>query len=186
MPNICAGENFMVLLKGERVYLRPLETDDMKDFFHWINNPEAVGEFDTFGITEWSEVEKIFKEPKGANEFTILIIEKNKEKSKVGLAVHYLSHPIMRNIEIGFQIWDPKERNKGYATEAVKLLVEYLFLTKNIQRVQATTHVLNKPAQHVLEKCGFVKEGQLREALFTNGEFHDVYIYGLTRKEWRR
>jgi len=176
----------MVLLKGEKVHLRPLEPEDMKDFFYSLNNPEAVGEFDAFGITEWSEVEKLFKESKDAHEFTILIIEENMEKSKIGLAVHYLSHPIMRNIEIGFQIWNPKERSKGYATEAVKLLVEYLFLTKNIQRIQATTHVSNKPAQRVLEKCGFTREGQLREALFTNGEFHDFYIYGITRKEWKR
>lgn len=71
----------MVLLKGEKVHLRPLEPDDMKDFFYNVNNPEAVGEFDAFGITEWSEVEKLFKEPKGPHEFTMLIIEENMGKS---------------------------------------------------------------------------------------------------------
>ena len=80
----------------------------------------------------------------------------------------------------------PKERNKGYATEAVKLLVDYLFSTHNIARIQATTHVMNKPAQRVLEKCGFAKEGKLRKALFTGGKFADVFIYGITREKWKR
>ena len=176
----------MTLLKGETVRLRPIEPDDMKDIFHWVNNPEAVGEFDVFHVASWAEVEKWFKKAGGPHQFSTLVIEKNKDESKIGLVLHYLSHPIMRNIEIGFQIWDPKERNRGYATEAVKLLVDYLFSTSNIARIQATTHVLNKPAQRVLEKCGFIREGKLREALFTGGKFADVYIYGITRKKWKQ
>ncbi len=176
----------MTLLRGEKVHLRPFEPDDMKDVFYWANNPDAAGEFDVFNIENWAEVEKWFKEPGGPHKFTTLIIERNEGKTKVGVVGFYLSHPLLQNVEVGFGIWDPKERKKGYASEAVKLLVEYLFSTQNISRVQATTNVLNEPAQRVLEKCGFVKEGQLRKALFTNGKFHDVYVYGVTREEWKR
>jgi aminoglycoside 6'-N-acetyltransferase len=176
----------MVLLKGERVRLRPLEPDDMKDFFHRLNDPEAAGEYDAFGIESWAEFEKDFKETGDPHEFTMLIIERNEDRSKLGLVAHYLSHPVMHNVEIGFQIWEPSERNKGHCSEAVKLLVVYLFTTKSIARVQATTNILNKPAQRVLEKCGFAKEGQLRKALFAGGRFQDMYIYGVTREEWER
>lgn len=175
----------MTLLKGERVHLRPPQPGDVGDFFHWLNNPEASGEFDVFGITSWSDVEKWLRQPYGPHDFASLVIEKNRGESKVGLVVRYLSHPIMCHVEIGFQIWDPKERNRGYATEAVKLFTDYLFSTKTITRIQATTHVLNKPAQRVLEKCGFIKEGRLRSALFTNGEAHDAYVYGLVRRRWK-
>ena len=178
-------EGFGVLLKGERLRLRPPEPGDMGDFFRWINDPEASGEFDVFGITSWADVEKWLKQPSGPHDFGTLVIEKNTGKYKIGLVVRYLSHPIMCHVEVGFQIWDKKERNKGYATEAVQLFVNYLFSTKNISRIQATTHVLNRPAQRVLEKCGFAKEGRLKSALFTNGELNDAYIYGLTRRRWK-
>lgn len=175
-----------MLLNGEKVRLRPLEPEDMKDLFFWANNPEAVGEFDAFSISQWHEVEKWFKEPDTAHGFTTLLIERKEDKAKLGIVVHYFAHPVLRNIEIGFQIWDIKERNKGYATEALKLLVEYLFTTKNIQRIQATTHTQNIAAQKVLEKCGFTKEGRQRKSLFTKGEFQDTYIYGILREEWKR
>ncbi|MBS7620750.1 GNAT family N-acetyltransferase [Candidatus Bathyarchaeota archaeon] len=63
--------------------------------------------------------------------------------------------------------------------------MDYLFATNNIERIQATTHVLNKPAQKVLEKCGFKGEGRLRKALFTGGKFAVVFIYAITRKKWK-
>ncbi len=71
----------MTLLRGNMVRLRPFEPDDMKDIFRWVNNPEAVGEFDVFRVTSWSEVEKWFKEH-GPHEFSTLIIEKNEDGSK--------------------------------------------------------------------------------------------------------
>jgi RimJ/RimL family protein N-acetyltransferase len=157
----------------------------MVDFFRWMNDPEASGEFDIFGITSWSDVEKWLKQPSGPHNFGTLVIERNPGKCRIGIVVRYLSHPIMCHVEVGFQIWDKNERNKGYATEALRLFVDYLFSTKNISRIQATTHVQNKPAQRVLEKCSFAKEGRLRSALFTNGELSDAYIYGLTRRMWK-
>jgi len=175
----------MVLLRNERIHLRPPEPGDMGDFFRWINDPEASGEFDVFGITSWVDVEKWLKQPYGPHDFATLVIEKNEGKSRIGMVVRYLSHPIMCHVEVGFQIWDPKERNKGYATEATRLFIDYLFSTKNIARIQATTHVLNKPAQRVLEKCGFTREGRLKSALFTSGELGDAYVYGVTRKKWK-
>jgi RimJ/RimL family protein N-acetyltransferase len=175
-------DHAMTLLRGKKVHLRPPEPDDLKLLFKWFNDHEASGGLDVFQVTSWAEVEKDFKEPK---DFTMLLVIKNKDESKIGLVVHYFSHFVMRNIEIGFMIAEAKERNKGYITEAAKLMVDYLFTTQNISRVQATTNVLNKPAQRVLEKIGFKKEGQLREALFTAGKFHDVYVYGITRKEWK-
>ena len=175
----------MVLLRGERIHLRPPEPADMGDFFRWVNDPEASGEFDIFGITSWVDIEKWLKQPAGPHDFVTMVIEKNNSRTKIGLMVRYLAHPILCYVEIGFQIWDKRERNKGYATEATQLCIDYLFSTKNISRVQATTHIQNIPAQRVLEKSGFSKEGRLRNALFTNGETSDVYVYGITREKWK-
>lgn len=66
----------MTLLMGDRVRLRPLEPDDMKDVFIGVNNPEAVGDFDVFHVTSWCEVEKWFKELGGLMSFQRLLFKR--------------------------------------------------------------------------------------------------------------
>lgn len=173
-----------MLLKGDKIRLRPIEPEDVREVYRMVNDPEIFGEFDVFQLASWGEVEKWFKESVRPDEFTVFIVEENRTKAMVGIAVYYTVHPVMQNLEIGFQIRSGSERNKGYGTEAVKLLLEYLFSTRDVKRIQATTDVENKAAQRVLEKNGFKREGRLRKALFRRGEFHDAYIYSVLREEW--
>ncbi|MGQ9781166.1 MAG: GNAT family N-acetyltransferase [Nitrososphaeria archaeon] len=174
----------MVLLKGEKVRLRPIEPDDVKEVYRMVNDPEIFGEFDAFQLSSWGEVEKWFRESVRPDEFTVFIVEENQTKTMIGIVVYYTVHPVMQNTEIGFQIRSESERNKGYGTEAVKLLIEYLFSTRDVKRIQAITDVGNRAAQRVLEKNGFTREGILRKALFRRGEFHDTYVYSILREEW--
>jgi len=62
--------------------------------------------------------------------------------------------------------------------------VDYLFLSKDIVRIQAGTDVRNKASQKVLENAGFVREGTIRKSAFNKGEWSDGYIYSILREEW--
>jgi RimJ/RimL family protein N-acetyltransferase len=72
----------------------------------------------------------------------------------------------------------------GYCTEAVRMIVDYLFLSKSIVRVQADTETTNIASQKVLEKAGFTKEGLLRKYYFSNGEWQDIFLFSILREEW--
>ena len=87
-------------------------------------------------------------------------------------------------MEIGYDII-PGERGKGYGTEAIRIIVDHLFLTKDIVRIQAVTNVGNKPSQRVLEKAGFTKEGTLRKVGYIRGDWTDAYVYSILREEWK-
>jgi len=174
----------MVLLKGDRIRLRPIEPEDLREVFRMVNAPESVGAFDVFQFASWGEVEKWFKGPIGPNDPTVLVIERNEDKEKLGIVVYYVVHPILQNLEIGFQICSLEERSKGYGAEAVRLLLDFLFKTRNIQRIQATTSIENVAAQKVLERNGFVREGLMRKALFGDGRYQDTYLYSILRDEW--
>jgi len=89
----------------------------------------------------------------------------------------------LKDIEIGYGLI-PSERRKGYCTEAVKMMIDYLFLSKNIVRIYALTNVRNIASQKVLEKAGFKKEGVIRKSLFIRGEWIDRYLYSILREEW--
>jgi RimJ/RimL family protein N-acetyltransferase len=86
-------------------------------------------------------------------------------------------------MEIGYHIVSD-ERGKGYGTEAVQLMVDYLFLSQNIVRIQAMTDVRNKASQRALERAGFKMEGTIRKSAFVRGAWTNAYLFGILREEW--
>jgi RimJ/RimL family protein N-acetyltransferase len=64
-------------------------------------------------------------------------------------------------------------------------MVDYLFLSKEIVRIQAQTDVGNTASQKVLEKAGFKKEGIVRKLIFVRGEWRDFCLYSILREEWK-
>jgi len=108
------------------------------------------------------------------------LVEK-KDGSKVGNIGH---RPVGKTQEIGYAIL-PSERKKGYCSEAAMLMVDYLFLSKDIARVQAHTDVRNVASQRVLEKAGFKKEGVVRKSVFVRGKWRDRYLLSILREEWK-
>jgi len=96
----------------------------------------------------------------------------------------YVLHVAGKQLEIGYSLL-PGERGKGYGTEAIEIMVDYLFLSRDIQRIQVQTDPRNIASQRLLAKAGFSKEGTLRKNFFMRGEWRDVYIYSILREEWK-
>ena len=86
---------------------------------------------------------------------------------------------------IGFTLL-PEARGRGFAGEAVVILVDYLFLHEQVERIQAETHPDNHASQRVLEKAGFTLEGRLRRTVFSRGRWRDTLMFSLLRDEWLR
>ncbi len=90
-----------------------------------------------------------------------------------------------RKAEIAIFILNPF-RGKGLAEKALHMLLDYAFNTMNFYRLEAEVVDYNPAAKALFEKLGFVREGVLREAKFSNGRYHDIFSYGLLAKEWGR
>ena len=114
-------------------------------------------------------------------ENTIFYIIEKKDGVKIG---HVVGWMIGRAMEIGFALIS-SERGKGYGTEAIQLIVNHLFLTKNVVRIQATTDVRNVMSQKALEKVGFVKEGTMRKYFYAKGNYRNHFLYSILRGEWK-
>ncbi|MEM0053123.1 MAG: GNAT family protein [Nitrososphaeria archaeon] len=176
----------MVLIEGSEVSLRVVEYRDLEYIYQMVNNIDSIGEYDVIQLTSWGEVEKWFKTPISSEDFVILVIERNIDKKILGFVAYYTVHPFLKLLEIGYQIFSKEDRGKGYATEAVNLLLKFLFTSKNVERIQATTHVENVSSQKVLENNGFIREGELRCSLYRNGKYHNTYIYSILRRDWEK
>jgi len=74
---------------------------------------------------------------------------------------------------------------KGFMTEAVSYVLPYALLTLRLSRVTALHDPENHRSGRVIEKCGFIYEGTLREALYGfDGRRRDVCIYSLTVQDY--
>ncbi|MFD2443798.1 GNAT family N-acetyltransferase [Bacillus sp. CGMCC 1.16607] len=75
---------------------------------------------------------------------------------------------------------------KGIALEAVRMLVKFLFIEGNVNRIQAEVMPLNDPSKKVLLKNGFIKEGTLRQATLWSGKgIVDLEIYSILKDEYQ-
>lgn len=79
---------------------------------------------------------------------------------------------------VGEQYW-----NKGYATEALKLIPNLAQSKHGLKRLYATVFDFNRASMRVLEKAGFTKEGILKSSAFKDGIFIDEHLYGLVLGE---
>ena len=172
------------MLEGKNVNLRIMEKEDVALSTKWINEG-IYGDYGPIMQLSRSQEEKYSENPppiEVALQPTGFIIEK-KDGTKIGMA-GYLTVQPYRVVEIGY--WSlPKEKGRGYGTEAVHIMIDYLFLSRNIERVQATTHIENRASQRVLEKVGFTREGTIRRLYFIKGQWKDALLYSILREEWK-
>jgi ribosomal-protein-alanine N-acetyltransferase len=168
----------MKLLEGKTVNLRIEEKEDLPLGAEWLNNPDVLGEYEGFTQISKSELEKRYSEARPEQQ--TFVIEK-KDGSKIGLISHF---PMDRVTTLStFLI--PTERGKGYCSEATQILVDFLFLSKDIARIQVIVNNENKPSQRVVEKCGFLREGTLRRYPFIRGRWRDSFLYSIIKEEWK-
>jgi RimJ/RimL family protein N-acetyltransferase len=174
------------LLEGKLINLRVMEREDVDFVAEHRNDINCMGEYWS-GIDQSSKSElmKQFDNPSNLVillEAKFFIIQK-KDGTRIGEIRHFLDSP---HGLMELACWlVPSERKKGYATEATQLMVDYLFLSKEIARVQAIVDVRNKASRRVLEKAGFQREGTVRDGYFNRGEWRSEYLYGILRREWK-
>ena len=166
------------MLEGKNTNLRVMEQEDLPLFAEWNNDPVLAGECEPLEQSSRIEVEKWYDSLlSGGKSF---IIEK-KDGSKIG---QILCLPKGPHYTIGYRVI-PNERNKGHCTEAVKIMTDYLFLSKEIVRIEAETNPENVASKRVLEKAGYTKEGLIRKSVFIRGEWRDGILYSILREDWK-
>ncbi|MFX0169784.1 MAG: GNAT family N-acetyltransferase [Candidatus Hodarchaeota archaeon] len=171
------------MLIGNKTNLRALEREDLPMYAKWMNDPDFVGEFFIPMIRPVTSYEKYFSEP--SPDSAVFIIEA-KDGTPAGWIAHFMTRfgGYMTTKEIGYML-APDHRKKGFATESVAIMLDYLFLGKEWQRIQAVIEEENIGSKRVLEKNGFKKEGVLRMIMYSMGGAQDCTIYSILREEWK-
>ena len=172
------------MIRGERINLRVVREKDLPVLFDDWSDIENRGEF--FPIFLSSEP-KFYDEFKQTGMWTdesgrLLIVDK-KDDAILGMIFFFKSVPYFNALEIGYILFDTGRRGKGTMSEALTLLVRFLFETKSIRRLQLGICVGNLPSKRVAEKCGFQSEGVARQAVFIKGKHLDIEYFSILRED---
>lgn len=90
---------------------------------------------------------------------------------------------VYRCAELWIYLGDGKERGKGTAREAFRLLADFSFQTLGLNRIFVQVFAFNGRALRFFTSCGMQPEGVLRESVFKRGRFHDKHVLGLLARE---
>ena len=170
---------------GDKIYLRPLEMEDIDSFVLWLNDEEVRQYLMRISplnkIREKEFVENLYKDDQN---IVLGITLKESDQLIGNIALHRISIPF-RQASLGIFIGDKTCWSEGYGTEALNLMLKHAFDQLNLHRVFLTVLSFNARAIRAYEKVGFRREGVFREHMFRNGKYHDVHYMGILENEWR-
>lgn len=101
----------------------------------------------------------------------------------IGQIAYFLIDTKNHFAEIEYCIGSAFQR-RGYATEATKAVIRYGFEKMHLHKVQICTKEINVASKRVIEKCGFIYEGTLRDYFYMDGEYVGRQYYSMLESEY--
>ena len=172
-------------LETERLSLKMVQMEDAKDLFDLRSSPEFMKYLGRDMMQDVSEAEEyIDRIKRGFQNKTGLswkICYKN-SNNFIGYCGFWEINYQHFKTEIGYGL-NPLFQAKGFMTEALSSMTNYMFSEMNIHHIKADIDPLNISSRRVLEKVGFYRIGLAKENYFYNGRFMDSEYYGMIKNE---
>ena len=169
------------MLNGNAIHLRSVRQADLEELYQRHVEVINRGDFFPVGIISESKFRRRFEESGFWSEDEGLLLIIAASGNIVGHIEFFKTVNYLDELELSYQIYEQADRGQGYATEAVSLLVRYLFGRLKANRIRLIIHPDNRASCRVAEKCGFAHEGTARGAWYHRGKNHDVEVYALLR-----
>ncbi|WP_153722189.1 MULTISPECIES: GNAT family N-acetyltransferase [Sporosarcina] len=172
-------------LTGKKVTLRKITKEDYESYSNVEDIMESrllMNDGIPFPPTE-ADHEKFLGEISSEKDDYMFAVELKDEKVFIGTIAVYLVNWNNGTCHVGISI-GPDFQGKSYGTDAMKVLLNFIFNYMNVNKVKLQVFGFNQRAIGSYEKCGFQLEGTFREELFRFGKYHDILVMGLLRKEW--
>lgn len=158
---------------GNLVCLKPLNPPDQKQIDSWNQDPE---------VSRYREIYRSGAKKLSRISFGIYDQKSSKLIGDIGIG---LIDPKNKHAEIGMTIGDKNYWNKGYGTDLVKTILKFCFQELGLNKVYLDVWEENKRAIGCYSKCGFKKDGVLREHVFKDGLYHHKWVMSILKSEWQ-
>lgn len=174
------------MFEGQKVRLREYRREDIPLRQSYINDAEVSINLTPdipYPMTLHEEF-KWFESTTAVSDTYKFAIEELEEEQFIGgcsiNGVDWKNSVVTIGIFIGSKI----HRGRGYGTDAVKVLINFIFMQMNINKIRLIVYSYNQPAIRCYQKCGFKIEGTLRQEVFRDGKYYDKIAMGLLREEY--
>src|SRR5687767_9560952 len=142
--------------------------------------PWAVDDYSAEHCRQW--IQRTLDDFAADGRFNTIIMYQGKYAGGIGF--HNLDN-VNRSAEIGYWIGGEFE-GRGIVSRCCRVLIDHLFNTMQLNRVQINCNVENVRSRAVPERLGFKLEGVHRQVEFLNNQFGDLAIYAMLREEWTK
>ena len=171
-------------IEGERIYLSPMCIDDAEKYVKWMNDFKVTDRINASQNVVTLENEKDWIEKNSGIVNYQFAIVKQENDELIGNCSLFDLNFINQIGTVGIFIGDEENRNKGYGTEALKLLISYGFNHLNLNNIMLTVYSFNENAIACYKKVGFKEIGRRREAYFKNNKRYDRIFMDIIREEY--
>ncbi|RPI31993.1 MAG: N-acetyltransferase [Chloroflexota bacterium] len=176
------------MIYGERIRFRAIEREDLPRFAAWLNDPEVRSGLSLFLpmslAEEESWYEAMLKRPAAEHPLTIEVNQAD-IWTPIGNMGLFQIDERNRSAEVGIFIGEKSYWNKGYGSEAMRLMLRHGFNTLNLHRIYLRVYETNLRAIRSYEKAGFIHEGRMRKAEFQEGCYIDILLMSILQPEWK-
>ena len=168
-----------------RLTLRPAEVSDAKIYYKWITDRDVIKYITTFKIKTVNHEKQFIKNTLKKDDELLFSI-KNENGLLIGNAGLRLSKNNKKAV-LGIMIGEKTQWDKGYGTEAVKMLADFVFNRLKYNRFELDVFTENRRAIKVYKRIGFKKEGIKRESAKSPvmKKYSDLFIMSILKKEWK-
>lgn len=171
-------------IRGSRIILREQRGEDVPYFTYWFNQPKGMFQCGFEKPISESEMKACIAGDHQSDDsvwFTITDLDGN-ILGETGLLRMF---PAWHQTDLTIIIPDPQMQNKGYGTEAIRLVLDMAFYEYEMHRVSIGVVGLNEEALAFYKKIGFKQEGILEEAYYYNNEYSDFIMMRILSHEWK-
>jgi RimJ/RimL family protein N-acetyltransferase len=173
------------MLQGRRIGLRPVRRSDLDRLYEAHIAIGNRGRFFPLGVMSEPAFHREFEEHGFWQKTEGMLLIVTSDDEIVGHIEFFRPVSYWDAFELSYQLYDDRHAGRGYTTEAVQLLVDYLFAAKKEHRIHLVIVPGNAASERIAAKCGFVREGTVRGAFFNDGRNQDVLLYSLLRTDPR-
>lgn len=181
----------MIILKGEKCYLRILQEEDAGTFTeivksnkqYWsIFEPRQEPDFYTIR-RQTDRIRESLYQMRDRREYNLGIFDRGTNQLIGHISLYNIKRLPFLSGFIGYSI-DEGAIGQGIGTEAVGLVTTFAFEKVGLHRIEAYVSPRNYGSIAVLEKSGYLQEGLLRKILYINGIWEDHYIYAMIEDDF--
>ena len=175
-------------IETQRLILRPLEPTDAEMMFrNWTSDPQVTRYLRWEAHHQVEEAERMLQQwlsryASGETYYWGITLKDGEMIGSIGVDITS-AFDLQGSLgyKIGSRWW-----HQGYAKEAAKAVIDYMFRVTDLERLEAFHAVENAASGRVMEAAGMRFEGLLRSYYRTRAGFHDCALYAMTRGDWEQ